>query len=140
MTDMAADINHVCGRENVDRLFGGCDGNGIDEARRILNLPRLDLGHLIRCIRREEADVNHEEEEEEEQDDNTDNTRQGHEILQRLLEKQKAINRFAHYYNRYIAHSEGQAYADNQCECIANRAIEYVSTGNCLSFVDRQGT
>ena len=43
-----------------------------------------------------------------------------------VLQKHKELQRFAHYYNRFLAHGQGQHFAENQCNCLDGRANEFL--------------
>jgi hypothetical protein len=34
-----------------------------------------------------------------------------------LIQQYRELERFAHYYNRFVIHGQGQRYAENQCGC-----------------------
>ena len=46
-------------------------------------------------------------------------------VVENLRQSRQELHRFAHYYNRYVAHSQGQSFAENQCDCLAGRALDF---------------
>ena len=47
------------------------------------------------------------------------------------------MDHFAHYYNRFAAHNQGQEFAETQTQCTENRVTEYgkVRKAICFRFV-----
>ena len=53
-----------------------------------------------------------------------------------LQEQLEELERFAHFYNRYHAHEEGQRYSERQCPCLEGRADDYSQVAGIFSGTD----
>eukprot|EP00529_Nitzschia_sp_RCC80_P009529 CAMPEP_0113460356 /NCGR_PEP_ID=MMETSP0014_2-20120614/10942_1 /TAXON_ID=2857 /ORGANISM="Nitzschia sp." /LENGTH=765 /DNA_ID=CAMNT_0000352001 /DNA_START=86 /DNA_END=2380 /DNA_ORIENTATION=+ /assembly_acc=CAM_ASM_000159 len=42
-----------------------------------------------------------------------------------VLKRLRALDRYVHYFTRYLAHDQGQRFAEQQCPCLKNRAENY---------------
>jgi len=57
-----------------------------------------------------------------------------------MLQQLKELERYAHYYNRFVAHGQGQRFAESQCRCLESRAENYsqfagFQTGGEVDFI-----
>jgi hypothetical protein len=108
------DYSHYCGEDRNDRGQQGRQGAGQG-----LENPVINLSYL-RELLAENADN---------MDDFTD-----------MLEMIEDLERYAHYYNRYHCHGQGQLFAELQCPCLEERAINYthlagIQTGMDTDFI-----
>jgi ariadne-1 len=102
------DYNHFCGRE----------GDGVEapqEERRAERQDRFDLEYLCETL---------EEGGELEKD------------AQGLLEKKQDMDRFAHYYNRFFVHGQGQCFAETQGACLHGRINNYTLVSGFKTATD----
>eukprot|EP00529_Nitzschia_sp_RCC80_P014715 CAMPEP_0113486836 /NCGR_PEP_ID=MMETSP0014_2-20120614/25199_1 /TAXON_ID=2857 /ORGANISM="Nitzschia sp." /LENGTH=728 /DNA_ID=CAMNT_0000380515 /DNA_START=92 /DNA_END=2281 /DNA_ORIENTATION=- /assembly_acc=CAM_ASM_000159 len=42
-----------------------------------------------------------------------------------VLKRLRSMDRYVHYFTRYLAHDQGQRFAEQQCPCLKNRAENY---------------
>jgi IBR domain, a half RING-finger domain/Ariadne domain len=125
MADMNNNIGHFCGREGAGDIFlNNRRARYVgDQNPLVFNLVRMDMDFLVDQLRRYV---------------------QGKEGIapdirisyNDLMARQRELCRFAHYYNRYVFHNQGQEFADNQCECVANRASNYSHFSKIKSAAD----
>mmetsp|Transcript_8677 Transcript_8677/g.19624 ORF Transcript_8677/g.19624 Transcript_8677/m.19624 type:complete len:705 (-) Transcript_8677:2842-4956(-) len=101
---------HFCGREGGDRNrrgqgAGGADINNAANAGPARNVPAFDLDYIYTTLGEsksppDEADAK---------------------ALSAFLRAKEEMDHFAHYYNRFAAHNQGQNYAESQSPCTENR-------------------
>lgn len=53
-----------------------------------------------------------------------------------ILQKQKELERFAHYYNRFAAHHQGQDFAEGQCGCVRGQAEDFYKVSGIKTATD----
>ena len=56
------------------------------------------------------------------------------EALAKFLKDKEAMDHFAHYYNRFAAHNQGQEFAETQTQCTENRVTEYGKVRKVICF------
>jgi hypothetical protein len=124
---VTTDMGHFCGREGAGDIYLR-NQRAQENQQEIsqLRLARMDLDYLIGSVRPESEgaqsseyalDVN---------------------LYPELASRHKKLNRFAHYYNRYVFHRQGQHFAENQCECVINRATNYSQMSKLKSAVETE--
>jgi len=57
-------------------------------------------------------------------------------MLHDLTTRQEQMEQFAHYYNRFVAHSQGQQFAEGQCGCVQGRADDFCKISGIISTAD----
>jgi IBR domain, a half RING-finger domain/Ariadne domain len=115
MEDMSSGL-HWCGREpglDDDMRRGR---NPIDQPQTPA-LRRIDLDYVSETVQLPDSQCDAE-------------------VVQAVLEKRQFLHRFAHYYNRVTAHNQGQVFAENQCDCLAGRAINFIRVSELQSGTD----
>jgi len=113
---------HFCGREG-NRPYNAAAAAGNNAAgtaahgtANVRTLPNFDLDYLHTTLGNSKAP-----------DNDVDR-----EALATFIKDKEAMDHFAHYYNRFAAHNQGQEYAETQTLCTENRVNEY---GKVRDFV-----
>lgn len=57
-------------------------------------------------------------------------------ILVEISEESRRKERFAHYYNRFVTHAQGQCFAERQCSCVQARASDYYTASGIKTATD----
>jgi hypothetical protein len=57
-----------------------------------------------------------------------------------VLQQLKELKRYAHCYNRFLAHGQGQCFAESQCPCLESRVDNYtqmagIKSGTEIDFI-----
>eukprot|EP00797_Seminavis_robusta_P037639 Sro9_g007010.2 (465) ;mRNA; r:13156-14550 len=118
--------NHYCGREPTrlggDGREGLARGRRQDEimrARRALigRLQRMDLDYIAETVQIAQFACDSK-------------------AVKDVLQKRQELVRYAHYMNRFNAHGQGQCFAENQCECLAGRVIDFTAVSKLQNCTD----
>lgn len=109
---------HFCGREpGLDEPRRGRNNNNQVALPQPPALERMDLDYVVETVQQPDYQCN------------TD-------LVKGVLQKRQEQHRFAHYYNRALAHDQGQVFAENQCECLLGRAIDFTRVSALHSGTD----
>lgn len=109
---------HFCGREpGLDDPRRGRNNNNQAALPQPPALERMDLDYVVETVQQPDYQGNADS-------------------VKDVLQKRQELHRFAHYYNRILAHDQGQVFAENQCECLAGRAIDFTRVSELHSGTD----
>jgi len=90
---------------------------------------RIDDGETSNVWRREE-------------DNDDDASKSGgtdattHAMLEDIARTQERMGHVSHYYNRFVAHHQGQQFAEGQCGCVRSRADDFSKISGIKSGAD----
>ena len=59
-------------------------------------------------------------------------------LFEHISTKHEELDRFAHYYNRFVAHHQGQQFAEGQCDCVNNRVDAFQKLSGIKSGADSE--
>ena len=111
---------HFCGREPLlqqpRRNQNGNNQNGGGQPQRE-QLPPVNIDYIRTALS--------------ERNNDGDDT-----VLNDFLRKYRQMERFAHYYNRFAAHNQGQQFAEGQSGCIRGRADNFYKISGIKSGTD----
>jgi len=115
---------HFCGREGGRNVAaaannaGNAPGTAARGAANARTVPNFDLDYLHTTLGNSKAPS-----------DDADR-----EALAKFLKDKEAMDHFAHYYNRFAAHNQGQEFAETQTQCTENRVTEYGKVRKVICF------
>ena len=117
-------LRHYCGRDMTDQhLRARFD---VDEI--LADLPRpANLDYIHDALMWAES--------KEQTQDKSNPSREV--MIQNIDRKKKEMRTLSHYYNRFVAHNQGQEFALNQTSCVSFRADEFNSISGIKTATDR---
>ena len=115
---------HYCGRDMTDQhLLAEFD---VDEI--LADLPRpANLDYVHDALMWAES--------KEQTHDKSNPSREV--MIQNIDRKKKEMRTLSHYYNRFVAHNQGQEFALKQTSCVSSRADEFNSISGIKTATDR---
>lgn len=111
------DYSHFCGREGDRADEEDIRARRIEAARRTIVVAPLNLDYVCEALKKEWGW--------ERNDD-----------IQNVLYEKKEMDRIAHYRTRFEAHEQGQRFAENQCDLLGTRAIDFAKSSDLKSATD----